>query len=299
MICDKKSYIYRAGPVWPTQFELWKPGLVNLFQFMIPSEWLNRGLVIVADKYFTSLPVVKFLGDQKTSIVGPVMDIRIKRIFEKKFFDKNLKKQPKKEFKRKVSVLEYKMPDSDQKIHLHILLDKVSKKPLPFIVSNITLLNNEAKTNCTIERLEKKKAPIQDFYNANMWPVDKVDQTLDNYSLIYPYKDAHWYRHAMHTMVDWILQNCFSLYKSQTPNSKNKTEFLEEVTYDWIGRVEEDFGLFGVCSPPKQSRRYCHLCPTPANKYAKRTKMECIHCKRATCADHSHNVRVCQACHAT
>ena len=286
-------YIFCAAPVWPTQFELWKSGLVNLFEFIIPTAWYNRGLVVVADKYFTSLDTVKFLGDRKTSLVGPIMDVRIKRIFDKQYFDSITKKQKAKDFKRKLLVAEYQIPNSEQKAHFHVLHDKLSKKPLPFVVSNITLLNNNERTNCTIDRLENKKlAPIQEFYNATMWPVDKVDQTLDNYSLIYQYKDDHWFRHQMHTVVDWILQNAFSLYSSQVPNSKQKTEFLEEVAYDWIGRKEEDFGLFGVMSPPKKSKRYCHICP----KAGKRTKLECIHCHKFTCIEHSNNVRVCHKC---
>ena len=284
-------YIFCAAPVWPTQFELWKSGLVNLFEFIIPTR--NRGLVVVADKYFTSLDTVKFLGDRKTSLVGPIMDVRIKRIFDKQYFDSITKKQKAKDFKRKLLVAEYQIPNSEQKAHFHVLHDKLSKKPLPFVVSNITLLNNNERTNCTIDRLENKKlAPIQEFYNATMWPVDKVDQTLDNYSLIYQYKDDHWFRHQMHTVVDWILQNAFSLYSSQVPNSKQKTEFLEEVAYDWIGRKEEDFGLFCVMSPPKKSKRYCHICP----KAGKRTKLECIHCHKFTCIEHSNNVRVCHKC---
>ena len=269
--------------------------MVNLFEYIVPPAWYNRGLVIIADKYFTSLDVVQFLGDRKTSIVGPVMDIRIKRIFDSKYFDSIVKKQNKKDFKRKLVVAEYKMPNSDQNIHLHVLHDKVSKKPIPFIVSNVTLLNNDEGTNCTIERLETKKlAPIQEFYNGTMWPVDKVDQTLDNYSLIYQYYDDHWYRHQMHTTVDWILQNTFSLYKSQVENAKDKTGFLEEIAFDWIGRKEEDFGFFGVVSPPKKSKRYCYMCPKPG----KRTQLECIHCHKFTCAQHAHDVRVCQNCAA-
>ena len=221
------------------------------------------------------------------------MDVRIKRIFDKKYFDSITKKQKAKDFRRKLLVAEYQIPNSEQKVHFHVLHDKLSKKPLPFVVSNITLLNNNERTNCTIDRLENKKlAPIQEFYNATMWPVDKVDQTLDNYSLIYQYKDDHWFRHQMHTVVDWILQNAFSLYSSQVPNSKQKTEFLEEVAYDWIGRKEEDFGLFGVMSPTKKSKRYCHICP----KSGKRTKLECIHCHKFTCIEHSNNVRVCHKC---
>ena len=286
-------FIFCAAPVWPSQFELWKSGLVNLFQYIVPTEWFNRGLVIIADKYFTSLDVVNFLGERKISIVGPIMDVRIKRIFDKKYFESITKKQKSKDFRRKLIVAEYQLPSSEQKIHFHVLHDKPSKKPLSFVVSNTTLLNNEEKSNCTIEALENKKlAPIQTFYNATMWPVDKVDQTLDNYSLIYQYKDDHWYRHQMHTVVDWILQNAFSLYSSQVENSKQKTEFLEEVAFDWIGRKEEDFGLFGVISPAKKSKRYCYLCP----KGGKRSNFECVHCHKIVCGEHAHKVRVCQNC---
>ena len=286
-------FIFRAAPVWPAQFQLWESGVVNLFEYIVPTEWYNRGLVIIADKYFTSLDVVKFLGDRKTSVVGPVMDIRVKRIFDTPYWDSITKKQKKNDFKRKLVVSEYKMPNSEQKIHIHVLHDKLSKKPITFIVSNCTLLNNNDQTNRTIERLENKKlAPIQEFYNATMWPVDKVDQTLDSYSLIYPYNDDHWYRHQIHTMVDWMLQNTFSLYNSQVENPKNKTKFLEEIAFDWIGRKEEDFGLFGVLSPPKKSKRYCYICPKPG----KRTQLECIHCQRFTCSQHAHDVRVCQNC---
>lgn len=262
LLCDTSLFIFCAAPVWPKQFELWKSGLVNLFEYIVPTAWYNRGLVIIADKYFTSLDVAKFLGDRKISLLGPIMDVRIKRLFDKNYFDSITKKQKAKDFKRKLLVAEYKIPSSEQKIHFHVLHDKMTKKPLPFMVTNITLLNNEEKTNCTIERLENKKlAPIQTFYNATMWPVDKVDQTLDNFSLIYQYKDNHWFRHQMHTMVDWILQNAFSLYSSQIENSKQKTEFLEEIAFDWIGRKEEDFGIFGVISPPKKAKKYCFICP--------------------------------------
>ena len=296
LLCDTSLFIFVAAPVWPTQFELWKSGLVNLFEFIVPTAWYNRGLVIIADKYFTSLDVVKFLGERKISLVGPVMDVRIKRIFDKKYLDSILKKQNKKDFKRKVVVAEYELPNSEQKLHIHILHDKLSKKPIPFLVSNITLLNNEEKTNCTIEQLDNKKlAPIQKFYNSTMWPVDKVDQTLENYSLIYQYQDDHWFRHQMHTMVDWILQNSFSLYKDQVPKPKNKFDFLAEVAFDWIGRKEEDFGLFGVQSPPKKSKRYCYICSRPS----RRTHLECIHCHKFACSEHTNSVRVCHNCFTT
>lgn len=294
LICDKAGYIFRAGAVWPSQFENWASGLVNLFKFMLPVEWYNRGLVIVADKYFTTMDVVKFLGSVKTAIVGPILDIRIKRLFDKQYIDKTLKKPQKSTFQRKVLVLEHELPLSDQKVHFHILYDKLSKKPLPFVVSNITLLNNAQKTNCTIERLEGKNlAPIQLFYNKEMWPVDKIDQSMDNYSLIYQYKDNHWYRHQIHTVIDWVLVNGYSLYKSQVENPKTHTDFLEEVALDWIGRPAENFGLFGVQIPqPKMIRRVCHICPKPA----KRSSLQCLHCHNFACANHAKDLRICQNC---
>ena len=295
LICDKGGYIFRAGPVWPTQFELWQSGLVNLFKYMLPVEWYNRGLVIVADKYFTSMDVVKFLGSVKTSIVGPILDIRIKRLFDKKYIETTLKKPQKSTFHRKVLVLEHELPLSDQKIHFHILFDKVSKKPLPFVVSNVTLLNNAENSNCTIERLQGKDlAPIQKFYNKEMWPIDKVDQSMDQYSLIYQYKDNHWYRHQIHTVFDWALNNGYSLYKSQVEKPKNHTDFLENVALDWIGRSEEDFGLFGSqdIPSPKMIRRVCYLCPKPA----KRSSIQCLFCKKFTCSNHAKDARICSDC---
>ena len=68
-------FIFVAAPVWPTQFELWKSGLVNLFEYIVPTAWYNRGLVIIADKYFTSLDDAKFLGDRKISLLGPIMGV--------------------------------------------------------------------------------------------------------------------------------------------------------------------------------------------------------------------------------
>ena len=261
---------------------------------MLPVEWYNRGLVIVADKYFTSMDVVKFLGSVKTSIVGPILDIRIKRLFDKKYIETTLKKPQKSTFHRKVLVLEHELPLSDQKIHFHILFDKVSKKPLPFVVSNVTLLNNAENTNCTIERLQGKDlAPIQKFYNKEMWPIDKVYQSLDQYSMIYQYKDNHWYRHQIHTVFDWALNNRYSLYKSQVEKPKNHTDFLEEIALDWIGRPEEDFGLFGLQIPsPKMIRRVCYLCPKPA----KRSSIQCLYCKNFACSNHAKDVRVCSDC---
>ena len=250
-------------------------------------------MVIIADKYFTTMDVVRYLGSIKTALVGPILDMRIKRLFDKQYIDRTLKKPKKNTFKRKVLVIEHLMPDLDQQIHFHILFDKVSKKPLPFVVSNVTLLNNNQKTNCTIERLEGKDlAPIQKFYNEEMWPVDKTDQSMDNYSLIYPYKDDHWFRHQIHTVMDWILINGYSLYKSQVKNPKTHTEFLEEIAFDWIGRKVEDFGLFGLSSPRKYMKRICYLCPKPA----KRTQMNCFHCQKFVCSDHANDVRVCSKC---
>ena len=297
-MCDKSGYIFRAGPVWPVQFEMWKSGLVNLFKFMVPVEWYNRGLVIVGDKYFTSMDVVKFLGSIKTSIIGPILDIRIKRLFDKKYIENALKKPKKDTFKRKVLVIEHQIPTSDQKIHFHILFDKASKKPISFVSSNVTLLNNSQKTNCTIDRLEGKDlAPIQKFYNGEMWPVDKVDQSMDNYSLIYAYKDNHWYRHQIHTVFDWILINGYSLYKNQARKPRTHTDFLEEIALDWIGRCEdfaEDFGLFGVnhIRSPKMVRRACYICPKPAT----RTTVTCMKCNKFACPNHSSDVRICSNC---
>ena len=273
---------------------MWQSGLVNLFKFIVPVEWYNRGLVIVADKYFTTMDVVEFLGSIKTSIVGPILDIRIKRLFEKQYIDSILKKQNKKTFQRKVLVIEHQLPGVDQNIHIHVLYDKVTKKPLPFVVSNTTLLNNAEKTNRTIERLEGKDlAPIQKFYNREMWPVDKVDQSMDNFSLIYPYKDDHWYRHQIHTVMDWILINAFSLYKYQNKNPKSHTDFLQEIAFDWIGRREEDFGLFGLASPPKYIKRICYICTKPA----KRSKKECFQCHKYVCDNHSNDMRICSNCY--
>ena len=153
--------------------------------------------------------------------------------------------------------------------------------------------NNEQKQNCTIERLQGKDlAPIQKFYNREMWPVDKTDQSMDNYSLIYPYKDDHWFRHQIHTVMDWILINGFSLYKSQVQNHKDHTEFLSEIAFDWIGRKVEDFGLFGLVSPKKYTKRNCQFCSKPA----KRTQMQCFHCKKFVCSDHATDVRICSNC---
>ena len=250
-------------------------------------------MVIVADKYFNTMDVVQYVGSIKTALVGPILDNRIKRLFDKQYIDSTLKKPNKNTFKRKVLVLEHQLPDLDQKVHFHILYDKLSKKPLPFVVSNITLLNNDQKQNCTIERLQGKDlAPIQKFYNREMWPVDKTDQSMDNYSLVYQYRDDHWFRHQIHTVMDWILINGFSLYKSQVQNHKDHTEFLSEIAFDWIGRKSEDFGLFGLVSPKKYTKRNCQFCSKPA----KRTQMQCFHCKKFVCSNHATDIRICANC---
>ena len=42
----------------------------------------------------------------------------------------------------------------------------------------------------------------------------------------------------------------------------------------------------------KKLKRICYICPKPG----KRSKVECIHCRKFTCNLHSHDVRVCQNC---
>ena len=67
----------------PRQFSETNGSITDLMLKIVPKEFRNRGLKLVADNYFTTIEVLKNYQEQDISILGTVRPIRIQRFFDK------------------------------------------------------------------------------------------------------------------------------------------------------------------------------------------------------------------------
>ena len=223
----------------------------------------NKGYNVTTDNFFTSLPLAKKLKDIDTTIVGTV------RANSKHLSSQLTGSEKGKKFQSKF----YSEKDTS------CLFVNYQCKENKNVCLLSTMHNSPA-----VSSGEKKKTAVVEYYNANKFGVDVVDQMLRYHST--RCSTRRWPFGVFCNILDMAALNAWILYRKATKKNMSRKTFLLQLvealrssyidnsskisTNDQASTHEEVF--------PQKKRRKCH-----GRKCSNATLTLCKICKNPTC----------------
>ena len=290
---------------------------------IIPQSFNNRGLVIIADNYFTTTDVFLDFQQKSTALLGTVRSNRVQKHFEKSEFQKLTKIASKKDFQRNNRVYEAETPGK-KKLQIQFFTDKVSKKPV-IIGTNDPLKiqsfpENSQNLNFSRNLTAKERPPLISVYNKYMGSVDVIDALLKKYTCAQKVGNRRdktaWLKKSAFYMWDLFLLNVYSFWRVQfsknnpgvkkLPNAFHRN-FLIDLGKNLMRPKPAELPVLPTSScsmgisalknienqPPAKKRRVvCEICT--CDKF--RTSEKCGVCRKYVCKNHSKSVKICTNC---
>lgn len=241
--------------------------------------FLNRGINVTVDNFFTSLQLAKELKAKKTSLVGTVNKAR-------REIPKSLKVLKDKLYETKF----LKHEDTGATLTVYQGKKKKNVMILSTLHPSINIENNEKKTPETVR-----------FYNQTKYGVDIIDQMARKYSVKAP--SRRWPVHTFYNLLDLAAINAWIIYKEVTGETKlSRQAFIQllanELRQDYLSAKNEkkrkpsrsqeiDTGSVSV------KRRKCEVKLCKGNM----TFKNCLTCKKMVCGKCSARIDyTCKTC---
>ena len=319
LLVDSDLFCVKLIYHFPKQFQTYNGTVDDLMDNIIPSELKNMGYTIITDNYFMTLNQLLKMQKENTAVVCTMRANRIQGRFPKSTFLELTKKSGKRNFERKVIIMESKTAPN-KFLQIQFYTDKMQKKPCilatndPFLLQSS--LNDPNNKNITKTLPEKTRPPIADLYNQHMGHVDVYDQQLKKYTVGLPVGNradkTAWLKKTCYYFFDLFVMNTYSMYRKnfleKNPNRKSlprnfHRKFQIELAKSLLARKETAVEISVEPEPSSEpvtkkikralKRAYCKLCPLtrPLRRLCSNV---CSKCKIPICKNHTE--LVCTKC---
>ena len=125
----------------PKQFKTYD-GLDNLIDTIFPERFQKLGYTLCGDNFFFTLPQIIKLVHKNTATIATMRKNRIERFLTSEQFVEMTKKPKKKDFKRKILILDT-MISRTKIIQLQSYFDKETCNPVIFAISDPHLISDK------------------------------------------------------------------------------------------------------------------------------------------------------------
>lgn len=221
----------------------------------IMEPYLDMGLNVCCDNFFTTKQLAEDLLDRKTTLLGTVRG-------NKKFLPQISKKKMKK--------FESKILYTERNISLTTYQSKEKK--------TVHLLSSMHR-NVSIDRDSRKLLPetVKD-YNELKCSVDIADKMMKDHTTKVPAK--RWVMQVFYNLLDMSILNSYLLYVAVNKSKISRLNYMKMLVDELIGKVNERETI--VTADRFSSLRTCCI-----TKCKNKTNRVCFECRKPICGTHS------------